>query len=244
MNAFAKLTTDETIANERDVLSAGGPLESGLYPAKVEAAYIKTSDGGAVALSVILKVGNREVREDWWSASGNTKGNKNYYMDKDGNKQYLPGFLMARSLALLTVGKELDELETETKTIKLYSSEAKAEVPTKVQMMTDLVGQEILVGVIRQTVDKTTKNAEGIYVPTGETRDENTVDKLFRAADRKTFQEIAAQAEASFADRWEAQKAGKTVNRAKGASGGGTAGAPNRPAANSAGKPKTSLFAA
>lgn len=244
MNAFAKLTTDESIANERDVLSAAGPLESGLYPAKVDAAFVKVSDGGAVALSVILKVGNREVREDWWSASGNAKGNKNYYMDKDGNKQYLPGFLMARSLALLTVGKELDELDVEEKTIKLYSKEASAEVPTKVQMFTDLVGQEILVGLVRQTVDKTVKNAENVYVPTGETRDENAVDKLFRASDRKTFQEIAAQAEASFADRWEAQKAGKTVNRAKGVAGGGTAGAPNRPAANSANKPKTSLFAA
>ena len=54
----------------------------------------------------------------------------------------------------------------------MYSKEAKAEVPTKVEMLVDLLGQAIIIGVIKQTVDKTVKNDAGVYVPNGETREE------------------------------------------------------------------------
>ena len=52
------------------------------------------------------------------------------------------------------MGKEINTLETETKVVNVYSFEAKAEVPTKVDMLTELLGQEIVVGIIKETVDK------------------------------------------------------------------------------------------
>lgn len=244
MSLLSNLTTDETIANERDSVGSTGPLDSGLYLMTVTTAYISKSKGGALGLVLNMKseVG-RDVRQTLWMTSGTEKGCKNYYEDKQGKKQYLPGFIHANALALLTVGKEISGLDTETKVINVYSPEAKAEVPTKVEMVMDLLGQEILTGIIKQTVDKTEKNDAGVYIPTGETREENEIDKFFRAKDRKTTAEIRAQAEeATFVETWEQKWAGKTRDRSKGAgAGNGVAGAPKAAAAASK-KPTTSLF--
>lgn len=247
MNMLANLTSDATIAQETDSVGGNAPLESGLYPMTVAMAHLNKSDGGALSLVLTLKDTNgKEVKQALWMTSGTAKGGNNYYIDKNGDKQYLPGYLQANSLCQLTLGKEISAMVTEEKVIKLYNATAKAEVPTKVQVLTDLIGQDILVGLIKQTVDKTTKNDQGVYLPTGETRDENEIDKLFRAADRMTSAEIRAQAtEASFAATWEAKWAGKTKNKSKGAdANGGTAGAPRAASAPGAGnKPKASLFA-
>jgi hypothetical protein len=207
-------------------------------------AYITKSAGGAMGLVLTLATADKkEIRQTLWMTSGTAKGAKNYY-EKDGEKHFLPGFNHANALCLLTVGKEVSAMETETKVVKVYSPESKAEVPTKVDALTDLLGKSILVGLIKQTVDKTKKNDAGAYEATGETRDENEIDKLFRESDRMTTAEIRAQAtEAAFADTWEAKWSGKTKNKAKGvAANAGTFGAPKLAAAGSK-KPANSLFA-
>jgi hypothetical protein len=245
MSLLTNLTTDDTIAGERDSVG-GSVLDSGLYPSKITLAYLTKSDGGAVGLVLNAKSDQgREIRSTMWMTSGTAKGGLNTYTDTNGAKQYLPGFLMASSLSLLTVGKELNELVPETKVVPVYNKAAKAEVPTKVEMLTELLGQDILIGLLKQTVDKTVKNeSTGKYEPTGETREENEIDKFFRARDRMTVAEVRAQAtEAAFAATWEAKHKGNTRNKAKGATGAsGVAGAPKGAAA--AAKPKTSLFAA
>lgn len=245
MSLLKNLKTDDTIAGERDSVGGNGPLNSGLYPSKVNLAFLKKSDGGALALVLHAKTdAGQEIRGTLWMTSGTTKGATNYYTDKEGAKQYLPGFLLANSLALLTVGKEISDLDTETKVVNLYSPEAKAEVPTKVEMLTELLGQDILIGLIKQTVDKTKKNdTTGAYEATGETREENEIDKFFRARDSMTVAEIRAQAaEATFAATWIAKWNGKVKEKAKGAGAAtGTAGAPKAAAAPN--KPSKSLFA-
>lgn len=248
MNMLATLASDDSIATEKDSVGGSRVLESGLYGFKVVFAYVTKSAGGAIGLVLNLKNDQgQELRSTQWMTSGTAKGCKNFY-EKDGEKHYLPGFIMANALCLLTVGKEISQLETEQKVIPVYNSEAKSEVPTKVDMLVDLLGQEILAGVIKQTVDKTKKNeATGTYEPTGETREENEIDKFFRARDRMTTAEIRAKAEvAAFADTWSAKWTGKTRDKSKGASAAGTAGMPGRkPAATApaAGKPANSLFA-
>ena len=237
MSLLKTIATDDSISNERDSVGGGGPLESGLYPMTINTAYITKSSGGALGLVLNAKTEQgKEVRQTLWMTSGTAKGCKNYYEDKQGQKQYLPGFLHANALSLLTIGKDISELDTETKVVNAYSPEAKAEVPTKVEMVMDLLGQEVLVGLIKQTVDKTQKNDAGQYIPTGETREENEIDKIFRAKDRKTTAEIRAQAEeAIFADTWEQKWAGKTRDRTS------KNGAP-KAAPGASTKPKTSLF--
>ena len=249
MGILAALATNDSIQTERDSVGTSyGPIDSGIYNAEVTLAYLKTAASGALALALELKTeAGQVVRQDFWMTSGTAKGGKNYY-EKDGEKFYLPGFTMANSLALLTVGKEIGQLETETKVINLYSSEAKTEVPTKVEMFTDLLGTQIIAGIIKQTVDKNVKDAAGNYVASGETREENEIDKFFRMRDRMTTAEIRAQAgEAAFITTWEDKWAGKVRNKAKGATG--TAGAPKPGSglsvvqgAAATKKPATSLF--
>jgi len=244
MSLLSNLSTDASVTEEKDSVGSSGPLDSGLYKSTVALAYVTKSAGGAMGLVLNLKTeAGRELRQTLWMTSGTAKGGKNYY-EKDGEKFYLPGFNHANSLALLTCGKEISELDTETKVVNVYSAEAKSEVPTKVEMLMDLLGKEIIVGVLRQTVDKTKKNDAGVYEPTGETRDENEIDKLFRAKDRMTTAEIRAQAEtAGFIDTWDAKHRGTVKMKAKGACG--TPGAPKAAGAPAAAakKPTTSLFA-
>lgn len=240
MSLLSNLKTDDSIAGERDSVG-GSVLDTALYPSKVTLAYLIKSDGGAVGLVLNAKTdAGRDIRQTIWMTS---KSGANYYTDKAGAKQYLPGFLIANSLSLLTVGKEIGDLVTETKVVSAYSKEAKADVPTKVEMFTELLGQDIIIGLIKQTVDKTQKNDAGVYMPTGETRDENEIDKLFRARDRMTVAEIRAKAEAAaFVATWEAKHAGNTRNKAKGTGAGtGVAGTPKGAGVST--KPKASLFA-
>lgn len=244
MNMLATLQTDNSIAQETDVLGGGSRmLESGLYPATIALAYLEQSKGGALALNLTLKTEEgREVRQQLWMTSGREKGQKNYYEDKQGAKHYLPGFNLANSLCLLTVAKEISQLETEKKVVKLYSYETKSEVPTQVDALTDLIGKEIIAGVIKQVVDKNVKNeATGEYVPSGETREENEIDKFFRARDKMTTAEIRAQAEEpAFYNAWGEKWNGVTRDKSSKTSNKGTAGAPKLAASN--GKPTSSLF--
>ena len=246
MSLLANLATDDSIASEKDSIGGSGPLDSGLYGCTISMAHITKSQGGAMGMVLTLKSADgKEVRQTLWMTSGTAKGCKNYY-EKDGEKHYLPGFTHANALCLLTVGKEVAAMTTETKVINLYSPEAKAEVPTKVEVLMDLLGQEIIAGIIKQTVDKTKKNeATGAYEATGETRDENEIDKFFRAKDRMTTAEIRAQAtEAVFINSWDQKWTGKVKDRAKGAAVGlpGVPKLGGAPAAKATSKPTTSLF--
>lgn len=240
--SLKNLTSDQSIADEKDSVGSGGVLASGLYPSTITMAYVTVSTGGATGLVLHAKTSDgRDIRSTQWMTSGTAKGAKNYY-EKDGAKHYLPGFLLAQSMSLLTTSKEISDLDTETKVVKLYNFESKAEVPTKVEMIMEMLGKEVLIGLIKQTVDKNVKNAAGVYVPSGETREENEIDKFFRASDRKTTSEIRAKAdEAVFVDTWSDKWTDKTRNKATGATSGGTAGAPAAaPAASK--KPTASLF--
>lgn len=244
MSLLKNLTSDDSIANEKDsVGGGGGVLDSGLYPSTVTLAYLTKSAGGAVGLVLNAKTNQgRDIRQTIYMTSGDAKGNKNYY-EKDGQKNYLPGFIAANALALLSTGKEISDLDTEMKVVKVYNYEAKAEVPTKVEVIVDLIGKEIVIGLIKQTVDKTAKNSTtGAYEPTGETREENEIDKFFRASDKMTTAEIRAAAnEPTFYNTWAAKWLGQVKNKAKG--GSGIAGAPKAGAiAGASKKPTASLF--
>lgn len=250
MNMLATLTTSDDIAAEKDIIGGGssfGPVESGLYGADVEYAFVTVAASGAIGLSCSFKTeSGSTIRETFYMTSGKEKGGKNTYTDKNGKQQYLPGFISANSLALLTTGLEINQLETEDKVIKQWSREASAEVPTKVAMVMDIVGKKILLGVVKQLQDRSAKGDDGKYHPTGETREVNVIDKFFHYDTKKTVSELKAKVEdAVFVGQWEAKNAGKTIDKTS-KDAAGTAGAPKRAAAPAASgaakKPTASLF--
>ncbi|EFR8087486.1 hypothetical protein H0088_004130 [Salmonella enterica] len=228
MSLLKNLETKANVEGEKDILGGGGVLDTDLYPVRIKVAYLTTAGTGAVAVNIQLDVDGKEVRQQFWVLSGNAKGNKNTYT-KDGKEFYLPGFITANSLALLTVGKELAELDVEKKVIKLYDFDAKEERPTEVDVFVELTGQQILAGIEKQTIDKTVKNEQtNEYEPTGETRDVNEVVKFFRFDDGLTVPEIEkGVTEAKFKDDWVSKFQGKTRNKAKGNKDGAKAGLPS-----------------
>lgn len=250
---LSNLNTDASLEDEKDILGGGGPLDTDVYGSEITMAYLDKSQGGALGLNLHLKTDQgREIRETLWVASGDAKGNKTYFENKQGEKKPLPGFTNATAMCLLTVGKELGEMDTESKVVKVYSREAQAEVPQTKEVLVDLLGQRIKVGLFKQTIDKRAKGDDGNYAPTGETRDVNEIDKFFRDRDGMTTAEIRAQAdEAVFMNTWKDKWAGQVRDRtSKDAPQGGTAGLPRQAANSPAGagaaaassKPKQSLF--
>ncbi len=246
MSLLKNLKTDTSIAGEKDVLGGGGTFDSGYYNFTITMAYLQESTGGALGLFMTLKdkASGKEMRSTQYLTGGRDKGQKNYY-EKDGEKNYLPGFLIGNSLSMLTTGKEIGELDTEDKVVSIYDFDAKAEVPKKVPVLTDLLGKDINAGIIRQTVNKKTKGDGGVYVTTADTRDENEIDKFFCAREgfeNFTTAEIKAKAtEPEFYKAWTEKNAGKTRDRTSKQTG--TAGAPVKAgAAGAAGKPASSLF--
>lgn len=232
MSILKNLKTDDSITAEKDSVGGGSRvIDSDLYLGTITMAYIVTAASGAVGLALALKTSAGEVKETVYMTSGTAKGAKNFY-EKDGEKFYLPGFLLANSLALLTVGKEIGDLEPEEKVVNLWNSEARAEIPTKVPMLMELLGQEIYAGVLKQLVDKTKKDDNGVYQPTGETREQNALDKFFRAKDKMTVAEIRAKAEkATFADTWAEKHTGNVQDKTSKTKPNGKAGAPRAPGA-------------
>lgn len=245
---LSNLTTSEDIGGEeKDSLGGRQLLESGIYKCKIDLAYAKKSDGGALGLFFWFKT--EDGKEFRWNTYVTNKQGQNYYT-KDGEKFYLPGFNLANSIAMLTTGKEISALEDpEDKVVNLYDNNTKAEIPTKVAALTELMGQEIYVGVVKQTVNKQVKDAAGVYQPTAETRDENDVDKFFCAKDgfdKLTSAEIRAkrsgqEIQQPFFDGWLKKNQGKTINKVKEVTGSAVAGAP-KAGAPAASKPTNSLF--
>lgn len=246
-NPFGNTLSQEGLESQGDRLGGGGVVDSDAYGATITAAYAGQSKGGANSMTFHFKLDNgRDLRETTYVTSGKEKGQKNYY-ERDGKKYPMPGFVTANDIALLATGKGLDEQIFEEKIIKLYDFDAKAEVPTKVMMATSLIGLPIKLGVMKEVVDKTTDSGGGVYVPTGETREQNVIDKVFHAKSGQTVSELTQSRNEStpgeFIGKWTDKNAGNVRNKAKGASG--TTGAPGgrpAPTGGAAAAPSKGLF--
>jgi hypothetical protein len=244
MKMFGNLTTDGLEA-VGDRLGGYSVLETGVYPAKVKLAYAgKSASSNAQSITVLFDMNGREHRETFWITN---KNGENFSTDaKDPTKRTpLPGFTTVDDLCLLTTGVSLTEQTVEEKVVALYDYELKRDVPQNVPVILDLLNKPVLVGLVRQTVDKTKKNDDGDYVPTGETRDENVTDKLFHHETKRTVAEYRQNVqEPVFHDKWSDKNKGVTRNRSKGAgTNGGVAGRPGMPPTQGQNQPKKSLFA-
>lgn len=233
-NIFSGMKTDG-LEQERDVLGGGGTVESGIYDAIIKLAFAKksgSSDAQGVEYHLELKTptgGTFIFRETQWVT--NRDGVHTYNDKNDPTKKHLlPGYIMVDALCLLSTGYPLAEQEMAEKVVNLYDYDAKKELPKSVPVLTDLIGKEITVAVIKQTVDQTTKNGAGDYIPNGKTRDENVADKFFHTESKRTTSEIRAGLEDPiFYTAWEEKNKGKTKNLAKGTEG--NSGVPGQPPA-------------
>lgn len=232
------------------------PLDSGIYNLIIKYAYGEKKKSGSTFINLVFETPEkREVKISECVASGDAKGNKTYYERKqdDGSmKQFnLPGFALINDLATLVAGKSITACTSEKKTIMLYNFDTKCDKPTEVDMLTELVGQPVCGCVLNTIEDKTAKNdaydsakpnskTNQLYLPTGDTRSKNTIDKFLAASDRKTAQETAAGVESAFAESWLTQWKSKINDESTEVKSAGLKGAP---AATGENATKAPLFA-
>ena len=235
------LKTDKTIAAAKDTLGGGSFVwDTGLYPVVIDSIYMDQSSGGAHNVNLVFKTADgKSLNQTIYITSGTAKGCLNYYMDKQGEKQYLPGFNTVNDLALVTTGKDISELEPEEKLVEVYNVELKKKVPTLKPVFMDMIGQELQIGVTKIKEFKNIKDeSTGKWVPGTEIKELNEVTKVF-AEDARTVTEIRAEEPtAIFAPKWSERNNAEFIkDKTKGAKS-----APAGGAASSA-APTKSLFA-
>lgn len=245
MSLLKSVQTKEGISTkESDSLGGGNVVDSGVYLQKITAAYLGQARSGAI--SVTIELANK-VATTFYITSGKEKGNLPYYV-KDGVEHYLPGFLTMNSLAELVTGKGITALDTEEKTIKKYDYESKSELPTKVEMLVDLVGVDINAAILKQKVSKKVKTDKG-YEPTAETREVNEIVKFFNEDGLSHTEKQAgvAVSEATAMAKWAEKFSGQVIDKtekptAAAAATSGSAGV-GATASTAAAAPVDDLFA-
>lgn len=248
MGLFDSVTTSKTVKAEADVVRGQKkePLASNIYKMNIKYAYATKSKGGAMGVTIVMTTPEgREIKDVQYITSGNDKGNKTYYEKENSETKLmeqfsLPGFNAIDSLCRLILDKGILECDNEKRTIKLYNYDSKAEVPTEVDMLIELVGKPVLAAILNQIEDKTAKSAQtGQYEPTGKTFSTNIVDKYLDPDTNCTAQEKANNVPSSFAESWLTKWKDQVSDRSSATKTAGQAGAP---VATGDTAKKTSLF--
>jgi hypothetical protein len=237
---FGNLKT-EGLEEAQDRLGGFSPLDTDAYESTIKAAYAGQSSGGAMSITVVADAGGREYRETLYVT--NKKG-ENFFLNKQdqSKKVPLPGFTVADDLCLVTTEQPLSAQETEEKVINVYDPALKKEVPTSVQMLTALIGKQVYLGIVRQTVNKNEKQGDK-YVATADTRDENVIEKVFHYPTKATVSEARNGHAPEFMDKWVERNRGKTRDRREIKDGAGApSAATGAPKAGTGAAPRTSLF--
>jgi hypothetical protein len=227
---LSNLSVDSDVTeDDKDTLPAQRTftLDSAVYDMKIDLAYLQKSQGGSLMLILHLEddtFATAKMRERIVLTTGDAKGNRNFYVDSDGNKRLLPGMNLANVLSKLVAGKTFDQLSTDEKMVKLWSFEAREEVPTKVSVVTDLLGKELKVGILKIAENKRVQE-NGSWVPGNDKVEINKIDKVFDT-NGKTLAERETGSEANFIEKWKERNEGRLVNKYKPVAGAPAQGSP------------------
>lgn len=219
-NPFANMSTDGFEKTEDRLGGGYQPLESGIYDADIQLVYLgKAQNSQARSVTVHAKIDGKDYRETFWVTN---KKDENFYT-KDGKKYPLPGFVTFDELCLMATGRGPANQDYEEKVVKLYDFQAKAEVNTNVTAVTSLHGKKVKLAIWKVKEDKTTKQGNE-YVPTGEFRFVNEIDKVFHFDSKRTTNEFRENKQATFHDKWAEKNTGELRDKSTGRQG--NAGAP------------------
>lgn len=248
---FSNMTTD-TLEQAEDRLGGGyEAMPSGIYTGTIKLAYVgQAASSKATSINLVIDVNGKDLRETIWITN---RDGENFYVDKNDSKKKhpLPGFTTVDDICLLATGEGLSEQDFEEKIVKQYDPTERKEMNKPAKVAVNLLGKEIKLGVIREINDKQKKDDSGKYVNTGETRTENTIDKVFHVETGRTVNEYRHEVEtAEFLKAWDEKNTGKDRNKATGLGGGAGGGATGSGRPNpfgggaAAGEPKKKMFGA
>jgi hypothetical protein len=176
--ANLKRSADIEVATDRPKMTTG------IHNMTIEMAYLEES--ASEALAVVLKLvspAGVTLNTKEYVTSGREKGKKHYYIDKQsGAQKYLPSFTTMNDMSRLTADQELFELEPEEKTVMVRNYDLNKDVPTTKQVLTDLIGKEITVGV--------TATLEDQFKDPTKSRTVFSIDKVFHTETGCTVVEL------------------------------------------------------
>lgn len=207
MSFLSNLTYQDDLEQEKDVLGGYKVPESGIYAAVINHAYTSESAAGAGAINFEFGLEDGTTFSETLYVT--TKEGKNYY-EKQGERNYLPSFLNADAIALFASNASLSEQKIQPKVINLYDWDKKQKVPTEVDMLVDLLGKTVKLGIIKEKLFKQAKNAQGKYEDTDEVIEKASISKVFSNKDHRTTSEVRSGAEAQFYEQWKDKWEGVT----------------------------------
>lgn len=248
-NLFGGLTS-AGLEETQDRVGGFQPFDTDIHLATIKAFYAGQSEKGARNVTILADIGGKEYRETVYVT--NRKG-ENFFLNRDDKtkKVPLPGFVVIEDICLVTVEKPLEEVGFEDKIMNVYDSEAKKEVPKSVPMATEMLGKQVYLGIVRNLENKSQSDGAGGYTPIADTRETNTIEKVFHHPSKITVVEARnGQTEPQFFDAWEQRNKGVTRDRRTIKEGGdaGNAGRPgsrapaSAPQAGAGTAPRKSLF--
>ena len=215
MSLFKKFAEN---ANQLEAVkdSVGGGftvLDTDIYKGTVKMAFLDTWGSGAMYVALTLTLDGKDYNEN--ITITNKKG-ENFY-EKNDKKYPLPGFVTIDNLCLTTLGVGLAEMDdhTEEKQVMIYDREAQKEIPKVKQVLVGLLGKETAVAIQKSVETKMEKDADDKYtIPTAETREANSIEKVFEPESMMTTVEARAEeTEGKFHTVWLEKNKGKTRDK-------------------------------
>lgn len=157
MGMFDNLEVETGIEKPEDKIGGGIFAKvdhTGYYGMTIEKAYAGVSEGGAFSVTVHCKSDDGAFFTfTEYITSGTAKGCKNYYLDKDGKKQYLPGYNKIKALDSL-LGGSTPYPKTEKKNLMIWDRDAGKELPMEKEAITSWFGKKVGLLIVKILEDK------------------------------------------------------------------------------------------
>lgn len=206
MSILAGLSLDNEIKTQDPTIR--GARSTGSYDGTIVGAAVIVAATGAQGISfeVALDAGGKYYGTEW-IRSGTAKGNKSYYVDRNGDKQYIPGYVTATNILFATLGETtFDNVRIEQRGIADRDGKM---VDTPV--LVDLIGKRVALGLVEVRANKSVKNDAGKRVDTAEERVYNEIgsDAVFNIDTRKIRIEEERGLDAKFEAEWVRKNQGK-----------------------------------
>lgn len=162
--AFFKAKKSKNVEKPTDTVGGSAPLPSGVYDAVLKLAYGAETTGGAQKIVVEFELPELDKRKFTQHLIVVSKEGKNTSETRDGKIKYLPGFLTADAISQIACDMSIidDDLEVESRTVKIKNENQKADV------FVDLLGAKFKLGIISTEKWKQVDAGNGNWVDTDE----------------------------------------------------------------------------
>lgn len=247
MSFFSNLSNDGLEQAEDRIGGGFQALDTDVYTGTIKMAYAGQAQSGARNVTLLVDIDGKDYRETIYITNRN---GENFFLNKQdtSKKVPLPGFTTIDDICLVATGAPLCDQKVEDKLVNVWDRDAKKELPKSMPVLVDLLGKQVSLGIVKQTVNVSEKQGDD-YVATEKERDENLIDKVFDVETKLTVVEARNGLEAGvFWTSWLERNKGQTRDkRTFGKDGGAQSGRPGRaagapPQAGNSNGPAKSLF--